>query len=256
MKEFIVKHQKYLNYFAVILGIAAFILVWEITSIIVNEPNVFPTFSTTLVNTFDVLGNQDIYISILYSLGISLGSILISTIIAIVVGTISGLFKFIEKFLSPFVTFFKIIPTACIVILLIIFSKDLISYFLIVFLIVFPIIYEAVVKGFNSIDSNIILSLRVEGLYKPRSIIKVMFPMVSSHLNGALASAIGIGIKVEIMSEILVGSDSIHGLGYLIYLVRNVTFNYVDLYSYIILIAVIFLIIDLIIYFLKKIKIN
>ena len=80
--------------------------------------------------------------------------------------------------------------------------------------------------------------------------------MVSSHLNGALASAIGIGIKVEIMSEILVGSDSIHGLGYLIYLVRNVTFNYVDLYSYIILIAVIFLIIDLIIYFLKKIKIN
>lgn len=254
MKKIYLKYQLIFNILFVFLGILFFITLWEISALIIDEFNIFPTFFQTLTNLFDILGDIRIYQSIGISLGISLLSILISTICAIIFGIISGLFKVIRMFLSPFIAFFKTIPTVCIVILLIILSKDIMSYIVIVFLVIFPIIYEATVKGISNIDDNIILSLRMEGLYTSNSLLKVILPLSFPYINGGLNSAIGIGVKVEIMAEILIGSSSIHGLGYLIHEVRAVTFNYIDIYSYVLIIVFLFLIIDLLLYFIKKIK--
>ena len=245
-------NKKIKNTFYLIIGIILFISLWEILSLSINEPNIFPDFFRTVRNTYSILCDETIYFSILTSLGIALLGIVISFILGVIFGCISGFVKPFEKIFLPFVTFFKIVPTACIIIMLIIFSKSLLSYIIIVFLIVFPIIYENTLKGIKSIDQNIILSLRLEGIYKSNSIFKVIIPTISPFVGAGLASGIGIGLKVEIMSEILIGSDAFRGIGYLIYQVRAVTFNYIDIYSYVLITFFIFLILDLIIYFIKK----
>ena len=253
-KKFI--NQTLKNTIYILFGVIAFLLIWQVTSLIINEPLVFPTFTASVVNAIEILGTAQIYKSIGISLGISFLAILLSFILALIFGIISGLFNWFEKFFTPFVSFFKIVPTACIIIILIIFTKSIVSYITIVFLIVFPILYENILKGIKSLSEEIVFSVRLEGIYKINSIKNVLLPMVSPYIGAGLASSIGIGIKVEIMSEIIVGSTALKGFGYLIYNVRAVTFNYIDIYSYILIILVVFLLIQLLLYFIKKLFIK
>ncbi len=120
----------------------------------------------------------------------------------------------------------------------------------------FPILYENILKGIKSIDEEIIFSLKLESVSKINSIKKVLLPTISPYVGAGLASAIGIGIKVEIMSEIIVGSTALRGFGYLIYYVRAVSFNYIDIYSYILIILIVFLIIELTLYSIKRLFIK
>ena len=253
MKSLYKKYSKEFNLLFVILGIFFIIASWELISYLVDEPYVFPSFSYTFVRLFALLRLSKTYEALFFSLGISLLAILVSTILAIILGTIAGLSKPFKSFLSPLISIFKTVPTVLVVIILIIFFKNILSYLIIVFLIVFPIIYEACAKGIESIDINIYDSLRLEGLYRPKSIFKVILPMSESYINSGLASAIGIGIKVEIMAEILVGSDLNYGIGSLIYEIKAITFEYRDLYAYTIIILLMFLVIDLLLYIFKKV---
>ena len=116
--------KKKKNTFYLIIGIILFISLWEILSLSINEPNIFFVFFRTVRNTYFILSDGTIYFSILTSLGIALLGIVISFILGVIFGCISGFVKPFEKIFLPFVTFFKIVPTACIIIMLIIFSKS------------------------------------------------------------------------------------------------------------------------------------
>jgi NitT/TauT family transport system permease protein len=252
MKQFYQKYKKIFNVFFVLLGIAFLLLVWDISSRIYNSYNVFPTVVDTFANLFVLLGRGGTYLATLTTLGIALLAIIISLVFGFVFGVLAYYIEPIRHFLSPFVSVFKIIPTVCVVILLILFSKGLFSYLIIVFLVVFPIMYEATLNGFTHIDKNIIESCKLEGFYRPKVFFKVLLPMAFPYINLGLIQSIGLGLKVEIMSEILIGYDAVRGLGYLMHEAQSVTFNFIDIYSYVIIVIFVYGIIDLLLIFIRK----
>jgi NitT/TauT family transport system permease protein len=92
------------------------------------------------------------------------------------------------------------------------------SLFIIDFLLMFPILYEAVVSGTENIDISIIDALRLEThKSSPLALTNVIVPMAWPYVILGIVQALGLGMKVSIMSEVLCGDDKIPGLGRLIY---------------------------------------
>ncbi len=235
------------------IGIVILLLFWEISSLIYDKKMIFPDFFVTLNKSFEILGSGQIYIAILTSLGISLLTILIAFVFAIILGTLSGFFNAVEKILSPAIAIMKVVPTAVISILLLVFVKSTISTFIVIFLIVFPILYEAVLNGIKNIDPYIVMSLRLEGLYKFNSIFKVIIPTILPYIYLGLAQSFGLSMKVEIMSEIIIGSQSIKGLGYLVYLAYAINADYIELFGIVLITLITFGVLDIILNKIKKI---
>ena len=234
------------------IGLVILLLIWEISSLLFNKKFVFPDFFTTIAKSLEILSSGTIYIAILTSLGISLFTILVAFILAIILGTLSGFFNAVEKILSPAIGIMKVVPTAVISILLLIFVKSTISTFIVIFLIVFPILYEAVLNGIKNIDKYIIMSVKLEGLYKFNSIFKVIIPTILPYIYLGLAQSVGLSMKVEVMSEIIIGSQSIKGLGYLVYLAYAINADYIELFGIVLIILITFGILDIVLKNVKK----
>jgi ABC-type nitrate/sulfonate/bicarbonate transport system, permease component len=246
------KKNKKLDFLFIALGFFSLLLIWELTSILNDNFNVYPDVFMTFSRLFSLLTQPNVYKALFTSFGICLLTLLFSFLLAIILGTIAGLFRPIEKFLSPLIAFMKVIPTACIVVLLLIFVKSFYSTIIVIFLVVFPILYESIINGIKNIDENIIKSLRIEGIYKWNSITKVIIPLVLPYIYIGFVSSIGLGMKVEIMSEILIGSTSLYGLGHLIYLSYAVNFDYVELFSLALLTLISFGIVDIFLLLFKN----
>ena len=102
------------------------------------------------------------------------------------------------------------------------------------------------------LDQNIINSLRLEETKGFSSLFKVLFPLASPYILLSVIQSIGLGLKIEIMAEILMGDNKNIGIGHLINNAYNHTFNYIDIYSYALLIVIVYLLIDLFLHILKE----
>ena len=132
----------------------------------------------------------------------------------------------------------------------VILKKD--KLFLIVFLVMFPIIYEAVINGYESLDKNIVNSIKVDaGLHNMKAILNIKIPNLIPYLLLASFQTLGLGMKVSLMAEVLIGNNSINGLGILIRQAYN--FAFVDqIMAYSLHAIVIIGLVDIIMYFLKR----
>ena len=227
------------------IGIVILLLIWEIASLSYNKKFVFPDVITTIKKSLEILSSGEIYFAILTSLGVSLITILFALVLALVLGCLSGLFDPIEKILSPAISIMKVVPTALVTVLLLVFVKSTISTFIVIFLIVFPILYEAVLNGIKNIDRYVIMSLKIEGLHKSNSIFRVIIPSILPYIYLGLVQSVGLSMKVEIMSEIIIGSQSIKGLGHLVYLAYAINADYIELFGIVLITLVAFGVVDL-----------
>ena len=235
------------------LGIGIIILIWFLTSFFVNNPYILPSIPDTFNSLIDLLKTFSTYEAFFLTFIRTLAAILISIIIGLIVGTIAGLFHKFELFMKPIVNLMRFIPIPCFIFILkpqLFEQLDFLSI-IISFFVVFPLIYESIIHGINNINEDIKLSLRLEGYYKPKSIFKVLIPLSFPYLNVAIIDSVGLGIKISVMSEIIIGSSKIWGIGRLIY-VANQDANFPMIFAITILIVILFLIIDLILNYLKK----
>lgn len=237
-----------------IFGIIFLFVIYELFYLGIKNTNILPSLNS-IFNQFGTLFIDKVtYINLGYSLLRTILSILIAFLIGTVLGILAGLFNKLEYFLKPFITLCKCIPVPCFIYLLFIFfldNKD-IAVIIVTFLIIFPIIYESSKSGIQNIDNNIILALRLDGgLYKANSIFKVLLKEDFPYILLSLVSSGGLAIKVETTSEILLGSHNIKGIGRCIFLAKD-DLNFAKLYALVLFIVFIFIVIDIINYFIKK----
>ena len=236
-----------------VIGILFLLIIWEIIALSVNDSYIFPHLDGIFSSLIAILGETDTWTAIGESLLRTIISLIISFIFAFVLGLLAGLFKPVKDFLAPLVYILKLVPTPCVVYFIIIFflREPNIGSLIITFLIVFPILYESFVEGLNNINPSIKLSLRLEGYYSKKSIFKVLIPQSLPYLLLGCINSIGLGVKVSIMSEILIGTNNLWGIGRLIYIYRNET-DYTKMIALIILVIFVFILIDLLFTLFKK----
>ena len=67
-----------------------------------------------------------------------------------------------------------------------------------------------------------------------------------------IVQSIGLSMKVEIMSEIVIGSQSIIGLGHFVYLAYAINADFIELFGLVFITLMAFAIIDFFLYKIKK----
>lgn len=232
------------------LGILTILLIWLISSSLANKIY-FPTIGETLLALGELLTLKSTYEAFGLTFLRTIIAIIISIILGIIFGMLSGLFIKSRKFLNPFLNLMRFIPVPCFIFVISsIFSPNIFSI-IISYIVIFPLVYESIVGGILNIDENIKNSLRLEGYYRANSLFKVILPLTFPYLNVAIINSIGMGIKISVMSEIIVGRSSIRGIGRLI-LVANQNADFPMMFAIVLIIIVIFIVIDGILTILRK----
>jgi NitT/TauT family transport system permease protein len=245
-------------------GFVFFLLAWWLLSWgLENAGNhLLPTPWATLGRLAEVLFDpneaQTTWVAVGYTFLRLLIGFALSFLLGAFFGTLAGLFPYFRAFNGPFIVFCRTVPTAAIVLLLtgIFFGADyqawapFIPCFL-VFMVVYPLVYEAYVSGISAESQDEKDALALEGGKNFYAIIHVYWPDSENYVLLALAQGLGLAMKVSIMSEILVGSNSKAGLGELIRYSRDwLNMDYLLAYS---LIAVVMIaIVDLFVHYAKK----
>ena len=208
MKKF--TSNKNIAYF---VGIIAFLLIWWIISLIINEKTlIFPDPFSTFKKAIEILGSSYVYKCIVHSLLRLLIGFSISLILALVLGIIAGNNSFFKNSLVPFISFLKSIPTAALVFLFLIILGANNAPIIIVSMISFPVLYESVVAGIENIGEDIKDAIKLESTSTLKKIIKIQIPLMFPYLLVGIASSFALSFKIEIMAEIITGSTK-NGLG-------------------------------------------
>ena len=250
IKLFIKKNKKFL---IELLGIFFLFAVYELVALFIHDNLIFPDLNHLFSALIDTLKVESTYSAFGYSLIRTFVAIIFSFIFAFILGTIAGYFKSLRYFIAPLVNLMKLVPTPCIVfiIFLLFFNELEVGSFIVTFIVIFPIMYESFIAGHDNISDSIKMSLRLEGYYKSKSFFKVILPETFPFLLLGLTNSVALGIKVSIMSEILLGSPRIWGIGRLIYVFR-INSDYAKMFAIIFLVVIVFLIIDFIMTLIKK----
>lgn len=234
-------------------GIILFVLLWEIISLIINEPiMIFPDPITTTMLAFEYLGDAYTWRCIGATLSKMLIGFLVSFGMAIIFGTLAGNNMHLKKIFDPTIIALKAVPTAATVFVFLVIAGFKNAPIYIVVLIAFPILYESVVGGFQNISKEINDSLKLDDKSYFSKIMQVKLPLAFPYIVVGLASSFALAFKVEIMAEIMAGSND-YGIGSAIQVQRQINSSDMrPVFAYSLIIIVMVLLTTLISSLLKK----
>ncbi len=233
-----------------VLGIFFVIGLWWTLSAL-TQTALIPSPWAAFANLGVMLTSFSVYQDLWGSLKRLLLGFGISFVFGSLLGILSGIYKKLQYFLKPLMVTIRTLPTAAVMLIFLALFRFADAPYYIVFLVVFPIAYESMVTGIGHIDSGVSDSLRIEGERKWRSIFRVRVPLTAPYVLLGVFQSLGLGMKVEIMSEILAGDGRMDGLGIGIKVAYD-TPDYLAMYGYAILAVFLIGLIELALYFAKK----
>ena len=196
-----------------LIGIVAFLLVWEVLTRALRIPAyVLPPPSTILVN----VGTN--WRSLVYAASYTLQPMLLGFAAAVVFGVLIALgiafSRPVQAIAYPLLVFLQIVPKIAVAPLFIIwFGFGLTPKVLLVFLLSFFPIVVAAITAFRSIEPEIIELVRSTGAGRLRTFRMVQLPHAMPALFGGFKVAAALAATAAVVAE-FVASD--RGLGYLL----------------------------------------
>ena len=219
------------------------LLVWEICSLIIGKPLLFPSPIDVIIRLGQLIITEDFIVSIL----LSITRIGFGIIIAVVSGSftaiICSLSKLIYETVYPLVTIVKSTPVASFIILIWIFIGSDLTPIVISSLMVFPIVFANVYQGIKNVDASLLEMCKVYNIPNKKKIPALYIPSVLPYFTSALLSSIGLGWKAGIAAEVL--CTPIRSIGKAIF-ESKLYFEYVDLFAWTAAIIVISMIFEIV----------
>ena len=226
-------------------GFATLLAIWAIVSLILksNGNNVLPYPHETFGRAFRFLFIDDparIWVNMGWTTARLLLGYGLSFVLAAIFGTLAGLFPMFKRFMSSWLGLAKVIPTAAVVIILIgVFfgpqNRGWQTYIpsMLTMVIALPVIYEGFAKGIKEEDADVKDAMDIDcGRRSLRSVFYVHWPMIRPYIALALATSLGMSMKVTVMSEVLTASSSgVLGIGGMI-MIANQTGTIEDVMAY------------------------
>lgn len=233
-----------------LLGIVLLFFLWWLIAFLINSklfptpievfPAFFSYFSKTM--TYQAIGGTFLRVLI---------SFLISFIIGGALGILAGQFYRFEALIKPLMIVLKTLPTAAIVLVLVVLLKPMWLPIIVTTLVILPLFYEAFLNGIKNINRGIVDRLKVDGANPFNALFHIYIPMIMPYILLAVVQSLGLGLKVSIMAEIIGGSNQIVGLGRLIH-ASFISAESVNVIALSLLAILIIVIIDILLSFIKR----
>jgi NitT/TauT family transport system permease protein len=210
-----------------VLGLFALLLLWQVISMIVNEP-ILPGPFIVGQTFFQELGSE-LTSHFLVSAGRVLAGVLLAVLLAAPAGIMLGQSPRLNQIFSPVIYMLHPIPKVVLVpVILLLFGVGDIPKIVIIFLILFFSILVLVRDSAASIDPKMLLSVRSLGAGRRALFRYVYIPASLSAILTALRQSVGTAVAVLYIAELFATQK---GLGYYIYLNGNTLFNYPAMYA-------------------------
>ncbi len=190
------------------LGIAFWVLVWQIAAVALNKPYLIPTVSATLSALWDILISGKLFKAVVFTLlrvllGLSLG-----VGMGVLLAFLTNRFRFLYAVVSPIISIIKSTPVASfIVILWVLFDGGTLAVF-VAFLMVMPIIWQNLTDGFSAVDKELSELCDVFEFSYSKRLKLLILPTLASYFFPALVTSVGLAWKSEIAAEIIAYTKS------------------------------------------------
>ena len=198
-----------------VLSLAFWIGIWALAAWRVGVPFILPSPASVFRDLFSLFGTKTLYQALLRSLL----SLVIGFVSGVVLGVLfavpSALLKLFDSFVSPIFVIIRATPVASFIIIAWVFLNNRILPGFICLLMVAPIVWSSLVEGIRALDPALFEVTKVYrfGFFKTFRL--YLFPSLSPFLSSGLSTALGLGWKSVVATEILVRTPD--SLGYMIW---------------------------------------
>ena len=198
-----------------ILSVCFWIGIWALAAWRVGVPFILPTPASVLFDLLSLFKTTTLYLALLKSLL----SLVIGFVSGVVLGVLfavpSALLKLFDSFVSPIFIIIRATPVASFIIIAWVFLNNRVLPGFICLLMVAPIVWSSLTEGIRALDPALLEVTKVYrfGFFKTFRL--YLFPSLSPFLSSGLSTALGLGWKSVVATEILVRTPD--SLGYMIW---------------------------------------
>jgi NitT/TauT family transport system permease protein len=201
------------------LVIAFWAAMWQIASMIVDQPLYMPSPAETFTSLWALLFISDFWISIAYTFYRVIFGLAISFAAGIVLAYLSSRWSLLQSLLGPAVTAVKSIPVVSIIILALVYFNSSFVPVISCILLCFPIFYTNTLSGIKSVDKELIEMAAVFKVRHRRVILGISIPSVLPNVYSALSICLGFSWKSVVAAEAL--SSPKYSMGYSLLTTKN-----------------------------------
>ena len=183
--------------------IAGWLVVWQITSILMHNRILMAGPVETLAALTEMVMTESFWMSLLFSFVRIAGGFLLGSAVGIALAYLSYRKPLAGEILSPLVTVLKAVPVASFIIIALIWFGSARVSFVISFIVVFPMLYLNTVEGLSSLDRNLLEMAEVFRIPTLARLRYIELPGVYPFLFGAFRLAIGMSWKSGVAAELI-----------------------------------------------------
>jgi NitT/TauT family transport system permease protein len=197
------KHTRMRKILGTMLVIVFWLAVWQIASMLMNQPLFIPSPYDTFSSLLLLLAGKVFWLSVAFTLYRVVLGLVISFVLGVVLAYIASRMHFIQSLLRPAVAAVKSVPVMSIVILAFVwFSCSFVPVFSCV-LLCFPIFYTNTLAGIKSVDKELLELAEAFKIKRRRIITEINVPSVLPHVYSALSVCLGFSWKSVVAAEVL-----------------------------------------------------
>ena len=207
--------RKAIRYALPILSVSVWIGIWAFAAHTVGVPFILPSPVSVFRDFFSLFAQARLYRALGYSLLSLAAGFCAGVVLGILFAVPSALSKLFDSLVSPIFTVIRATPVASFIIIAWVFLNNRILPGFICLLMTVPIVWSSLTEGIRALDPALLEVTRVYrfGFFKTFRL--YLFPSLTPFLSSGLSTALGLGWKASVASEILVHSPDT--LGYWIW---------------------------------------
>jgi len=245
MKEYTLKENK-LNHrdnLEVALSCVAFLIIWQVLALIINNDIYIPTIGKTLNSLKEIISDKRFYLDVFFSISRTIISFIIAFLFALILGLLAYTFRTIRNLLKPLNALVQSIPNMVLIVLALIWFNKNNAPYIVGFTVVFPILYDTILGAMTGIDKSIIEMANIYNISTIDKILKIYLPSIVFRLVPIMISTLSLGFKVVIAGE--VHGQPHYGIGTMIQ-IEKINFNTSGVFAWLVVILIISMILELI----------
>ncbi|MCQ2059778.1 MAG: ABC transporter permease [Bacteroidaceae bacterium] len=231
------------------VGIIAFIVFWQVLCAVKQDPALISIekIFNSLVN---IVNDKRFYANLLSTLKIVLSGIIVAIVFGMSAGILMDINESIKNIFSPIVEMFRNIPSITLFpILLVIYGIGDTARIFIIFWTASPAIILATTYGLRMVDRDVVEAAQSAGADSARIMMQIKLPLAMPEILNGIKIGIGSGFVAIVVAEML---GATRGLGYMVLWSTN-SFKYSETYAYILIIALVGAIVNLMMNIIIKI---
>ncbi len=245
MKEYTLKENKSnrRDNLEVALSCVAFLIIWQVLALIINNDIYIPTIGQTLNSLKEIISDKRFYLDVFFSISRTIISFIIAFLFALILGLLAYTFRTIRNLLKPLNALVQSIPNMVLIVLALIWFNKNNAPYIVGFTVVFPILYDSILGAMTGIDKSIIEMANIYNISTIDKILKIYLPSIVFRLVPIMISTLSLGFKVVIAGE--VHGQPHYGIGTMIQ-IEKINFNTSGVFAWLVVILIISMILELI----------